>query len=50
MIIMIMIIENISSILIIKRGRIKRGCSQKQYLQIGGKTVPRHIQNTGRVP
>ena len=33
-----------------KRGRIKRGCSQKPYLQIGGKTGPRHIQNTGRVP
>ena len=33
-----------------KRGRIKRGCSQKTDLQIGGKTGPRHIQNTGRVP
>ena len=33
-----------------KRGRIKRGCSQKPDLQIGGKTGPRHIQNTGRVP
>ena len=30
-----------------KRGRIKRGCSQKPDLQIGGKTGPRHIQNTG---
>ena len=33
-----------------KQGRIKRGCSQKPDLQIGGKTGPRHIQNTGRVP
>ena len=33
-----------------KRGRIKRGCSQKPDLQMGGKTGPRHIQNTGRVP
>ena len=33
-----------------KRGRIKRGCSQKPELQIGGKAGPGHIQNTGRVP
>ena len=35
-------------IIMIKRGRIKRGCSQKPDLQIGGETGPRHIQNTGR--
>ena len=33
-----------------KRGRIKRGRSQKTDLRIGGETGPRHIQNTGRVP
>jgi len=30
-----------------QRGRIKRGCSRKPDLQIGGKTGPRNIQDTG---